>query len=103
MSSRAFSRSAVAAARFSLLILMPFVMSNPWKMGISPPMVKLVEDVFVLSEYVLSSVRPRPNDKFSEAEAVKPGRRLPFAVLRSTSRCSTASALCLTDRLCSSA
>ena len=82
----------------SLLSLMPLVMSNPWKMGTSVPRLKDVLDVLEL-EYVLSAVSPRPNDRFSLAPALSDGSLRPFAVLRSTSRCSTVRLLCLTVRL----
>ena len=96
------SRSAVAASKFSLFSSIVRGMRKPVKSGTLVPRLKEVLLVFWL-EYVFSDVRPRPNDQFCDAAAVKSGSRLFLAVLSCTSFCRRVTSCCFTVMLFSSA
>ena len=79
-SSRALARSAVAASRLSLFSSMVRGMRKPVKSGTLVPSENDVLPVFWF-EYVFSDVRPRPNDQFCDADALRLGSRLFLAVV----------------------
>ena len=77
-------------------------MRKPVKSGTLVPSDREVLLVFWF-EYVFSDVRPRPNDQFCDAEALRLGSRLFLAVLSCTSFCRRVTSCCFTVMLFSSA